>query len=134
MARPTKLEVDVIIKLEAAFNNGYNITEACHYAGISRDTYYAWLESVDEFSDKMDHAQLMLHRKAKEIIALAINEGDANLAFRYLQARDPDFKPKLEGGFDPTLTATLTKIRGFLDARKHDDAGGEPTATITPGS
>lgn len=135
VGRPTIYDPEVVRKLEAAFNNGYNITEACQYAEIARDTYYQWLEHQEGFSDKMDNAQRAPNKKAKEVVLNAINTGDSNLAFRYLQARDPDFKPKLEGDFDHRLADTRTKIKDFLDARHSaDDGSSEPATTDTPAS
>lgn len=55
--RPSKKTPDVVQKLERAFEDGSTITEACHTAGIERQTYYNWLDDDDEFFDRMDRAQ-----------------------------------------------------------------------------
>lgn len=133
---PTKYTPLVVNKLEAAFNNGFNISEACQYAGISRETYYNWLDIQDGFSDKMAQAQSAPNRKAKEVVITAINDGDANLAFRYLQARDPDFKPKFEGELAHGMQETRNKIKEFLDDGSDINTGAdatsaEPVATDT---
>ena len=43
VGRPTKFDEVIVGKLEAAFNNAFNIVEACQYAEIDRTTYYDWL-------------------------------------------------------------------------------------------
>ncbi len=40
MGRPTEFTDDVVKKLEAAFALDCTVTEACFYAGITRQTYY----------------------------------------------------------------------------------------------
>lgn len=128
---PTKFTPLVVNKLVAAFNNDFNITEACHYAGISRETYYTWLENIEGFSDKMEYAKTAPTRKAKEVVMNAINEGeDANLAFRYLQARDPDYKQKGELEVSPNKQLTEQKIEEFLDDTNDipDDSSTDTTS------
>lgn len=115
VGRPTDMTPSLVTKLIAAFNNGFNVVEACQYGGISKQTYYRWLKEDSEFSDLMEHAKMAPNRKAKEIVVQAINGGDAQLAFRYLQARDPDFKPKFEGELAHGLQETREKIKDFLD-------------------
>ncbi len=115
IGRPTDMTPNTVTKLMAAFNNGYNVTEACYYAGISKQTYYRWLKEDEDFSDFMERAKSAPNSKAKEVVIKAINEGDAGLAFRYLQARDPDFKPKFEGELSHGLAETREKIKDFLD-------------------
>lgn len=137
VGRPTDMTPSLVTKLIAAFNNGFNVVEACQYGGISKQTYYRWLKEDSEFSDLMEHAKMAPNRKAKEIVVQAINGGDAQLAFRYLQARDPDFKPKFEGELAHGLQETREKIKDFLDDGSDleqtgaDVSGAEPTTTST---
>lgn len=121
----TKHPEDKVQKLEAAFNYDFNITEACQYAGIHRQTFYEWLADDDVFSYRMSVAQAAPKKVAKEMVVKAMQKGDAALALRYLQLRDPDFKPKAEVTNTPELEDTRQKIREFLND-KSDDAGGEP--------
>lgn len=130
---PTKYTPNVVNKLVAAFNNAFNITEACEYSGISRETYYNWLENQEGFSDKMSEAQSAPNRKAKEVVITAMNEGDVNTAKWYLDRRDPDFKAKFEGDvYAGERTTTEQKLKEFLDDTNdsaYNDASGEPTDT-----
>lgn len=129
----TKHPEDVVQLLEAAFNNAFNITEACQYAGISRETYYTWLADDDIFSTRMSIAQAAPNKKAKEIVMTAISKGDPQLALRYLTLRDPDFKPKAEVTNTPELVETRRKIREFLndtnDGAYDDTSSQSSTAT-----
>lgn len=129
----TKHPEATVAALEEAFHNAYNITEACHHAGISRVTYYEWLADDDNFSYRMSVAQGVINRTAKEIIVSGIKAGDSALALRYLQLRDPDFKPKAEIVNPAQLAETQEKLRGFFDARrnaKHDERS-QPTEPAT---
>lgn len=143
---PTKYTPAVVNKLIAAFNNSFNITEACQYAGISRETYYNWIAIEAGFSDRMEDARTAPNRKAKQVVIGAINEGDANLAFRYLQARDPDFKPKGEMEISPGQKRTEEKLKEFMDDTDDDAYPGltdtssadgervEPVTSVEPES
>lgn len=135
--RPTDMTPYVVTKLIAAFHNGYNITEACGYADITRTTFYRWLEKDDQFSYKMSQAQAQPNRKAKEVVIQAIDQGDANLAIRYLTLRDPDFKPKAEITDTTENKETRAKIKGFLDDTNdsaYNDASGQSTSAAEPDS
>lgn len=52
IGRPTKLSYSTMIKLADSIQHNATITEACRYAGISRDTYYRYLEN-EVFAEKM---------------------------------------------------------------------------------
>lgn len=90
MGRPTKMTEDVIGKLEKGFAYGFNVSEACDYAGINRDTYYEWLNKKQEFSDRMARAQTDLQRKAKINLAGVINSGDIEQSKYYLERKCKD--------------------------------------------
>jgi hypothetical protein len=55
--RPSDYNDEVVRKLTGALQLGLSISTACDVAGISRDTYYSWLEKKEGFSDKMTQAQ-----------------------------------------------------------------------------
>lgn len=50
--RPPKVDHKVIIRLMDSIQHNSSITEACRYAGISRDTYYRYLNNR-VFAEKM---------------------------------------------------------------------------------
>lgn len=116
-----ELDETKIALLEAAFNNDYTITQACQYAGIGRATYYRWLDDPI-FKERMEVAQNMPLRKAREVVVKAINGEDPNMAFKFLQARDPEYKHKASVEYNPALEETRQKLKDFMD---EDDDGTE---------
>lgn len=53
VGRPTKINYRIIIKLADAIQHNANNTDACRYAGISRQTYYYYLNNEEVFAEKM---------------------------------------------------------------------------------
>ena len=88
--RPKKLTEEVVGKLIYAFQKDFNVSEACDYAGISRDTYYEWCKNKKGFSDKMEQAKSDLKRKAKINLADKIEAGDIDTTLWYLERRAKD--------------------------------------------
>jgi DNA invertase Pin-like site-specific DNA recombinase len=50
--RPSKVDYKIIIKLADSIQHSATVTEACKYAGISRDTYYRHMNN-EVFAEKM---------------------------------------------------------------------------------
>ena len=57
IGRRLKVDCKIIIKLVDAIQHNANITDACRYAGISRDTFYRHLNSQELFAEKMTIAK-----------------------------------------------------------------------------
>lgn len=55
--RPLKVNYKIIIQLADAIQHNATITEACRYAGISRDTYYRYMNNQSVFAEKMTTAK-----------------------------------------------------------------------------
>lgn len=55
--RPPKVNYKIMIKLADAIQHNTNITDACRYAGISRDTFYRHLNNQEVFREKMSTAK-----------------------------------------------------------------------------
>lgn len=53
IGRPPKVNYRIMIKLADAIQHNANLTDACRYAGISRDTFYRYLNSEEVFAEKM---------------------------------------------------------------------------------
>jgi len=53
VGRPLKVDYKIIMKLADAIGHNATITEACRYAGISRDTYYRYFNNEPVFAEKM---------------------------------------------------------------------------------
>lgn len=57
VGRPLKVDAKVMTKLIAAIQTNSNIKDACRYAGISRQTYYFYLNNESVFAEKMETAK-----------------------------------------------------------------------------
>lgn len=124
MARPKKVTEEVVGKLEYAFSKGFNVTEACNYAEISRDTYYEYLKKNKGFSDKMERAQTNLQRRAKINLAEAIENGNLEESKYFLERKCKDeFSSKQEiqhsGSVNvnnPMSGLTTEELRKLIDS------------------
>lgn len=88
MARPTKKNIDVVRLLEQSLQNGFTIGKACQLAGITRDTYYHWLEEDPEFSYKMTIAQNFALEVARQnVVNAIIVDKDINTSKWYLERK-----------------------------------------------
>lgn len=54
--RPPKVTYKTIIRLVDAIQHNSTISEACRYAGISRNTYYSYMNN-EVFKEKMFYAK-----------------------------------------------------------------------------
>lgn len=54
--RPAIIGYSTMIKLADSIQHNASVTEACRYAGISRDTYYRYLGN-EVFAEKMTMAK-----------------------------------------------------------------------------
>lgn len=115
--RPTKMTPEVVTKLMAAFNMGYNDTEAVLYAGISRKTLYDWLCEKPDFRYKINLAKAQPTIKAKQVLITAINAGDVNAAKWWLERKaSNEFNTKPVEGSDipPELEEHLNSLRDII--------------------
>ena len=106
--RPSKFTEEVVRKLEEAFRCAWSDTDACAYAGISRETYYDWINPERKFSDnftqemqedfisRINAAKVFPKIWCKKTLIHAGIKGDRRAAIEYLKRTDPDFKDKQE--------------------------------------
>lgn len=71
-----KLTDSVLDSLAESLEFGASVGEACSLAGISRDTFYHYFMSKQDFAKQMEGSRFKLTRKAKDNIAIAIGMGD----------------------------------------------------------
>lgn len=112
--RPTKLTPEVVTKLVAAFNMGYNDSEAAAYAGVSRKTLYEWKCEHPEFRYKINRAKLEPTTKAKEVV---INSGNLNAAKWWLErkaAYEFSSTPQEVSPIPPELQDFIGNIEGII--------------------
>jgi hypothetical protein len=57
IGRPNKVNYTLMSKLEDALRYGASVSEACTYAGISRDTFYRHFRNETVFAQKMKTAR-----------------------------------------------------------------------------
>lgn len=87
IGRPTKMTDEVVNKLENAFKDGANVTEACRIAEISTRSYYEWLNTNEDFSHKMTNAQEYPDVIAKMVLVKAIKSDDVDTAKWWAERR-----------------------------------------------
>lgn len=73
---PSLYSEPLVRQLEDVLKVGGTVSQACAYAGITRDTYYRWLNNKDEFSDRMSKASAFLTVTSKQLVNRAIVQDD----------------------------------------------------------
>lgn len=118
MARPTKMTPEIVQKLEWAFLHDMSDTEACLYAGISRQTLNNYEKKHPGFLDKKTllrenvkmHAKINLSEKI-------VDEKDAGLSIWYLErkcAGEFSKKDEIELSGEQQLKIVLPReVEGF---------------------
>lgn len=119
--RPSKLTPEVVTKLEAAFNMGYNDTEAALHAGISRKTLYEWLCDKPDFRYKINQAKSQPNIRAKAVVVNAVNNGDVSAAKWWLERKATDefsTKPQVESDVPAELESYLNSLVGLVKVQE----------------
>lgn len=99
--RPTVMTDEIVGKLEYGFMKGLNVTECCHYADISRSSFYDYLEKNPSFSDRIEELKSNPSTKAKLNVVEAIENGDTDLSKWWLERKNKDeFSTKQEVSAD----------------------------------
>lgn len=115
VGRPSKKDDDgfgPVSKLLAAFWRGCNVTEACNYADISRETYYKWTSENPELTDTFAMARTKVSENAKAIIVNAIDNGDINAAKWWLERRNKkEFGPNADDNFEEPSNEELAEAK-----------------------
>lgn len=85
--RPTVMTPEVVNKLEAAFSWGCTDTEACLWAGISRDTFYDYIKLNPKFADRKEQLKETPNLKARQVLNLALQQKDKQTAQWWLERK-----------------------------------------------
>lgn len=72
--RPTVMTEETVSKLKQAFLMGCDVTEACAYAEISRESYYEYCRKHPDFLTKVEDWQQNPILKAKATIYKSLDE------------------------------------------------------------
>jgi hypothetical protein len=90
-----KLSDDTVNKLKTAFSIGADVSAACFYAEISRQTYYNWVEENITLAEEFDRLREKPVLKAYQTIANKLDEVET--AKWYLsRKRKDEFSLKIE--------------------------------------
>lgn len=101
IGRPTVMTDAVVSKLEYGFMKGLNVTECCHYANISRNCFYEYLEKNPDFKDRTEELKSNPSTRAKLNVVEAIENGDTDLSKWWLERKNRDeFSTKQEVSAD----------------------------------
>lgn len=96
MGRPTLLTAQLQETICAELRNGMPITQTCHYAGISHETYYTWMDKGSEgIAPYADFFEAATRARVEGLRALASTVREAALddwraAAWMLERRSPD--------------------------------------------
>ena len=110
VGRPTVMTEDVVQKLEYGFMKGLNDTEACVYAGISRQALYDYCNRNPSFADRKEELKKKPSTKAKLNIVEAIEAGDTDLSKWYLERRNKDefsLKQEIDANVKDKVTISI---------------------------
>ena len=93
LGRTSKFTEEVVRKLDECAAVQASVSETCFYAGISRDTYYRWMEENRDLSDRLDDLRQKPFLKARQTIISRLD--DVNVAFRFLEKMKPEEFPDI---------------------------------------
>lgn len=110
--RPTLKTEEVVNKLENIFKVGGNVEEAISYAGISKQTYYNWIEADESFLTKMESARHYADIVAKNVVIDAIvKDRDLGTAKWWLEKREFS---------NANNTQVSLQVNNFIGEKKND--------------
>lgn len=88
---------EVVQKLEKAFSMSCNITEACLFADIARQTLYSYDKENPGFLDRMEQLRNRPNLKARMNIVESVDSGDKDASRWWLERRNKtEFAPRVE--------------------------------------
>lgn len=102
--RPVTFNEDIVKKLEEVFSLDGTVSEACFYAGISRETYYNHVKESSELYDRFESLRNKPVLSARKEVISAFTK-NPELALKYLERKKKsEFAPKTEVDLNGTLT------------------------------
>jgi len=89
-----KFKKETVRKLEEAFAIGADVSAACYYANISRETYYRWIKERPNLKEKYDRLREKPVLKAYQTVSQDL--GNTETAKWYLtRKRNKEFSEKI---------------------------------------
>lgn len=126
MARPLEFNQEIVNKLEEIFALDGTVSEACHFAGITRQTYYNHVNKdapegtlEKELFDRFEGLRNRPVLKARRTVVDKLGESYQN-AMDYLKR-----KRKIEFGDNLDVTSDNKPIPLLGGATRQDDDKGE---------
>lgn len=89
-----------------------HISKICAALGISRTTFYNWMNEDAEFATKLVDAEAELSDEIREVLISKAAEGDMTAVIFYLKNRHPDFKQSNQ----PAQVAV--QVNNIIDQKK----------------
>jgi len=88
--RPSKYTEKTVKALEAIHKLAITDAVACSHVRITRETYYSWLKTKPEFSDRMTKAKNYARIAAGSVVTGAIKDKDVSTARWWLEKKHSD--------------------------------------------
>jgi phage terminase small subunit len=88
-----------------------NITDSASIAGISRGTYYNWLEKDEKFAMQILDSEADLNDEIRQVLISKAADGDMTAVIFYLKNRLPDFKQHLNTAIQINFNKVLNNER-----------------------
>lgn len=73
--------------IQAFIDYDFNITNACQVIGISRQTFYNWLDKVDDFSRLLDEGREQAIDMVESALMKQIEQGDTRAIIFFLKTK-----------------------------------------------
>lgn len=127
LGRPTVITSDILRKLEEYFSSGLSDAEACLAAGIGATTLYHYCQKNPDFRERKELLKEHPKIKAKMVINKALDDGDLATAWKYLERKDPEFRPKRAVDLNHSGRASVEHSVSPRMQAILDDAFGEGT-------
>lgn len=111
VGRPTVRTPEVMRKIEEVAMLDGTVEEMAYYAGIHRDTLYAWMATDKDLSDRISSLRQRPVLLARQSVANHI-KADGDLALKYLERkRKSEFSPRTE-----QVEMNITEAQKFDEA------------------
>jgi len=109
--RPTKIDENVLHKLEEAFSKGFSDAEACLYADIGTSTLYNYCEKNPKFLERKEALKKTPLMKARSNIYDAIDSGDIEMSKWYAERKaKKEFSTRVEQDLEAKVDTTINIV------------------------
>ena len=115
VGRPTVMTEALVNKLEEAFAYGCSDSEACFYAGISKQTLYDYQKKRPEFIDRKEALKERPILQARQKVVQEIKNDVKNAQWYLERKRKDEFGVRTEGAVDGQNPILLMIKRFGLD-------------------